>query len=206
MSERRLIWRFLGLVFVLLPVMYTFWYLLHPWLIAPVSLLCQWLLPAWLPGAVDSVQMEGANMLLFTPLGEERGQLVAAEQAGYQLVFHFDTRIVSYAIPFYAALIMATPVKERLDTFFRGLLLLYPLVLFGVVAVALKNLMVGLAGHFPPVDAGWVPGPNTIALCFQLGTLMVPPVAPVVIWGWQSRDTDLLDQMRQLLPVRQRPA
>ena len=64
------------------------------------------------------------------------------------LGFKVNTRIISYSIPFYAALHFATEKTDYLANFFWGLLVLYLFILLGLISIGLKDLMVTFGATF----------------------------------------------------------
>jgi hypothetical protein len=68
------------------------------------------------------------------------------------------------------------------------------LVVLGLVVVSLKNLMLGLGEVFFAQTDVLVPNAHLIGILYQLSILIVPPVAPILVWTWQSRDNPLLQQ------------
>jgi hypothetical protein len=157
------------------------------------------ILTSALPDIVESFTLAGPQALLATHFGELDGEIVSAQLAGYRLAYPINTRILTYAIPFYAALHFATQTTSGISGhdnsiagFGKGLLLLYPLLVMGLVCISLKNLMLGLGPVFIESSSIWAP---IIGLMFQLSTLMVPPLAPIMIWAWQSRESSLMQQL-----------
>ena len=122
--------------------------------------------------------------------GEAGQSVVPLDQAEYQLAFPLNTRILSYSIPFYAALHFASRIEGSLERFARGLLVLWLLMFVGVMAVTLKNLMLGLGGDLLwTASTNPLPSANAIALLFQFSTLIVPTVAPIMLWAWSVRES-----------------
>jgi len=148
---------------------------------------------------VHNFTLTGPQALLATHFGELDGEIVSAQVAGYRLAYPLNTRILTYSLPFYAALHFATNTTSGISGndgsfagFGKGLLLLYPLLILGLVSVCLKNLMLGLGPIF--IDSSDTSA-SLIGLLYQLSTLMVPPLAPILIWAWQSRESSLLQQL-----------
>ena len=52
-----------------------------------------------------------------TQLGEDGGVIMAAADAGNQIALEINTRLVSYSIAFYAALLMASNLKDAMHKF-----------------------------------------------------------------------------------------
>lgn len=198
---RRPLLRFVATVFALLPACFLIWFALSSFLAAPAVMVARPILLGWLPGVVDAVQLQGAQMLVLTGFGESGGEVMAAGAAGNQLGYPVNTRAMSYSMAFFAALHFATPQRAGLDRFAWCLVVLWALLAIGLVATTMKNLMLGLSGTFLQVPG--VPPADAIALVYQFSTIMVPPLAPVVLWAITARDSDTF---RALLPTSLRPA
>ncbi|MEH6583422.1 MAG: exosortase H-associated membrane protein [Halioglobus sp.] len=194
MTEQSELPRFVGMVLVLLIPSFVLWMLISPWLAGPAVWVCDALFTLWMPEVVDSVQLRGTQALVMTLYGELDGAVVTAAQAGSQMGFPVDVRLLSYSIPFYAALHFSTPQSGGFSSFGWGLWVLYPLIILGLVCVCLKNLMMGLGVPFFAQSAAFVPSGHAIGLVYQLSILIVPPLAPILLWAWQARETPLLKQ------------
>ena len=46
----------------------------------------------------------------------------------------------------------------------------------------------------------FVPNGNVIGVLYQLNVLIVPTVAPIMLWAWQNRDTRLIRGILNLPP------
>jgi hypothetical protein len=132
-------------------------------------------------------------MVLTTHYGEAGGQLVPLADAEFQIGFNQDTRLLSYSIPFYAALHFASSVDNAMERFGRGLLVLWLLMVVGLIFVSLKNLMVAL-GEVAFAE-GVLPPPAAIALLYQFSVLMVPTVAPLCLWAWGARNSPVVREL-----------
>ena len=183
------LYRFIGLVLLLMIPFFGLWYALGALPSAPALWLAQVALPWALPEVVQSVVIDGDELMVFTLFGEVGQQVVPLNQAEYQLAFPSNTRILSYSIPFYAALHFASHLDGSIERFARGLLLLWLLMFIGVIAVTLKNLMLGLGDLLWTASTNPLPSANAIALLFQFSTLIVPTVAPIMLWAWSVRES-----------------
>jgi hypothetical protein len=184
--------RFFGFVVVLLPAMFIVWHALGSVVAAPAVALAGEILQWWLPELVSEVSLDGTHMVIAAAVGELNGAILPATEAGNQLAFRLDTRTLTYSIPFYAALHFATPMQSSLERFARGLLILWLLAIIGLLFTSLKDLMLGLGSTF---FASSVPPADAVALGYQFSVLMVPPVAPVLIWAFEARDVGLFPQL-----------
>ena len=191
------LYKFVGLIFLWLVPSFAVWFSLSILLASPAVWISEGIMTAMLPDIVHGLSLRGPQAFLSTHFGELEGNIVSARVAGYRLAFPFNTRILTYSLPFYAALHFATATTDGFLTnnywrFTRGLLLLYPLLIVGIISVCLKNLMLGLGPVF--INMSSTSG-SMIAMMYQLSTLMVPSLAPVLVWAWQSRESPLLQKL-----------
>ena len=100
--------------------------------------------------------------------------------------------IVTVSVPFYTVLHFATPRTTYLGSYLYGLIILYLLMIFGLLCLCLKELMVNLGGTFFEQPDVFVPNANIIGILYQFNVLIVPTLAPAIIWIWQGRNTPLL--------------
>ncbi len=196
--ERNHLRQFLIFVFVLLAPCFALWAAVGAQLVTPVIGLVNLVLGHWFPEVVNLVYQRGADAMLMTRFDYVGGQLVPAAEADAGIGFVLNTRILSYSLPFYAALHFATEKEEYLAGFIWGVLLLYPFILLGLMCLAMKELMVNLGSVFLEQPGVFVPGAGLIAILYQLNVLIIPTLAPACIWVWQSRDTQLFMQLRAL--------
>lgn len=192
LPDRNHLRQFLLFVFVLLIPCFALWTFLSASLATPVIGLANLILSNWFPEVVNVIYQQGADATLLTRFDQVDGKLVQVGVDDAGLGFNTNTRIVSYSIPFFAALHFATEKKDYLANFFWGLLILYPFILLGLICICLKDLMVILGLTFLDQPGVWVPAPDVIAIMYQLSVLIFPTLLPAVIWAWQSRDTVLL--------------
>lgn len=184
----RLILRFIITLLLLLVVTFVLWWAIAPELMAPMFWLADPLLDMLLPEAYHQLQQQGTEGLIFSIWGEEGGQLLPAAQVGHHLAFAFNTGIVSCSLPFFIALTLATPGRIWVGQLLVGCLTLYLAAFIGFMVLAIKSLMVGIGMlAFSGAGMGWLLNPNSIGLLYQMSTLLVPFLLPVVIWAIQQR-------------------
>jgi hypothetical protein len=184
--------QFLLYVFALLIPCFVLWTVISVKLAVPAIGLVHLVLTHWFPDIVQALYLNGNHALLMTNFGEEAGKLIPLSDAEYQLGFQINPRMLSYSLPFYTALHFATQREEYLGSYIWGLLLLYPLVVFGLLCLCLKELMVNLGPIFFDQPGIFVPNSNVIGILYQLNVLIIPTLVPAMLWVWQSRDTPLL--------------
>jgi hypothetical protein len=187
--------RFVLTVIALLPLCFLIWWYFGTVLAAPAVWLIDLALTAWLDGVIQVITLDGTSMTVFLMFGELNGVILPAAEAGNQLAFVLDTKTLSYSIPFYAALHFATPMEAPWERFFRAVLVLWILLALGLMATTLKDLMLGMGEPFLSMTG--VPPADGIALAYQFSTLIVPPLAPILLWAYGVRD---VPAFRALLP------
>jgi len=176
--------RFVLRVVAWLPLTFAVWYLAAPLLVWPVALLAELATRSafdW----VKSVEQTGPLLTFITSLKPAE----AASPAGVKAVLSVESNVLlfSFGLPMLAALILAAREPRRVRMLLIGFVILLPFQTFSVVADFLKNAVI-LAG--PAVAAqthisGWQR--ELIAFCYQFGTLILPTVAPAIVWVLMHR-------------------
>lgn len=116
------------------------------------------------------------------------------------LGFIVNPLIYGYGLPLLFGLVMASGVSftRKMITLVAGYFCVMLIQVWGVVWQALKMLAFnfGADAHQLVIDAGI--SAELIALCYQLGVLIFPPLVPVILWvlanwalveqltGWQK--------------------
>jgi hypothetical protein len=189
------------LTLLLLPLMFALWYAAGPPLVAPAVWLADQLFALWLPTLVASTSFAGPDMTVVTQFGEINNAIVPAQEAGHQLAIQVNTRLISYSLPFYAALLWASNVDQPLHRFIMGLFVVWLTMAFGLCAIAAKDMMLLLKTPF--LSAPWVPPADVIGLLYQFNVLLMPSLLPVALWAWQLRGSVLWDAVATELGLSQ---
>lgn len=187
----------------LMPVTFGIWYAAGALLAGPAAWLAGIALTQGLPTLVSDTGLDDTLLVLFTQFGSVDGQLLPAREAGHAVALQINTRLVSYSVPFYAALLWASRVEDAGVKFFRGLGVLWLLMALGLMAVAGKDLMVMLGPRF--LEHPGVPPANVIAVGYQFSVLLMPTLAPVLLWLWQLRDSPLWQTLSNRLGEATKP-
>lgn len=177
----------------LMPVTFGLWYAAGPLFAAPSVWLCDWFLGFVYPLAVDGAHLQSADMMVTTQFGQLNEQIVSAARAGHQIALEINTRLVSYSIAFYAALLAASSIREALHKFAIGLFVLWVLMAFGLATILGKDLMLLAGPQF--LEQEWVPNADLLALSYQFNVLLMPTLAPVALWVWQLRGSPLWESL-----------
>lgn len=181
------------LTVTLMPITFGIWYAAGTLFAAPAVWLCDFLLSSAYPNIVEAVGLQGVEVLVRTQFGEDAGVIMAAADAGNQIALEINTRIVSYSIAFYAALLMASNLEDAIYKFCVGLFWLWLIMAFGLVSILGKDLLLMVGAPF--LNAPGVPPADLIALTYQFNVLLMPTLAPVCLWFWQLRGSPLWEAL-----------
>lgn len=188
-------YRYMAWVLLIMVPCFGLWYAGGALPASPAFYLSKLGLKWALPEVVYDVTLSDTRMLVVTQFGEVGDKIVSAAKAGHQMAYPVDTRLHSFSIPFFAALLFASRVRQPVERFCRGLLVLWLLMALGLFVVCLKNLMLGLGEVLYSTSSVALPPPPVIALLYQLFTLIVPTLAPILLWVWMARDSALLQRI-----------
>ena len=183
------------LTLILMPITFGIWYAAGPLFSAPAVWICDVLMGMAYPGVLDSAGLKGIDMVALTQFGVVEGSIVTAQAAGNQIELEVNTRLVSYSIAFYAALLMASNLRDALFKFCIGLFLLWLLMAFGLASIMGKDLLVMVGAPF--LESAGVPPADLIALTYQFNVLLMPTLAPVCLWFWQLRGSPLWEALAE---------
>ena len=181
------------LTLVLMPITFGIWYAAGTLFAAPAVWLCDFLLSSAYPNIVEAVGLRGVEVLARTQFGEDGGVIMAAADAGNQIALAINTRLVSYSIAFYAALLMASNLKDVTYKFCIGLFWLWLIMAFGLASILGKDLLLMVGAPF--LNGPGVPPADLIALTYQFNVLLMPTLAPVCLWFWQLRGSPLWEAL-----------
>lgn len=183
------------LTLVLMPITFGIWYAAGPLFSAPAVWLCDMLMRLAYPTVLASAGLNGIEMVALTQFGVVEGAITTAEAARNRIELEVNTRLVSYSIAFYAALLMASNLKDALFKFCIGLFLLWLIMAFGLASIMGKDLLVMVGTPF--LSTAGVPPADIIALTYQFNVLLMPTLAPVCLWFWQLRGSPLWEALAE---------
>ena len=181
------------LTLILMPITFGIWYAAGTLFAAPAVWLTDFLLSSAYPTVVEAAGLQGAEMMVRTQFGEDGGVIMPAADAGNQIALEINTRLVSYSIAFYAALLMASNLKDAMYKFCIGLFWLWLIMAFGLASILAKDLLLMVGAPF--LSAPGVPPADLIALTYQFNVLLMPTLAPVCLWFWQLRGSPLWEAL-----------
>jgi len=181
------------LTLALMPITFGLWYAAGTLFAGPAVWLCDAILSGAYPGVIDDIGLQGLELVATTQFGDLDGQLVRAQDAGNQIALQINTRLVSYSIAFYAALLLASNLKDGVYKFCVGLAWLWITMAFGLASIIGKDLLMMVGSPF--LQAPGVPPADVLALTYQFNVLLMPTLAPVFIWFWQLRGSPLWEAL-----------
>jgi hypothetical protein len=169
--------RFIVKVLSWLPATFAFWYFTAPVLLWPVRLLAELVARIGFADLVDALEQNGAMLTFVTTL--KPGSAAAASG---RLAVDVDMLVYSLGLPLFAALVLAAREPGWPRRLVAGYAVLAPFITWGVLADFLKNVAI-TSGPFVASQTGFVAWEReTIAFAFQFGSLILPTVAPAVVW------------------------
>lgn len=177
--------RFVLRVIVWLPICFAGWYFSSILWTLPVaqgsSLISAWLFPELIEGFYQRGNLLQVVSAFAVPMPEQ------GPGAEGELVFTINPLSYGYSIPLYTALVLASPGEDatRALRWLLGTLLLFAFQLFGLLSKVLKVVLLDLQSESAAVLSlpGW--GGELLAIAYQFGYLILPPVAPIVLWVGQ---------------------
>ena len=184
---------------LLLAITFSLWVAMEPMLAAPAKWLAHAILTLWLPNIVETTIFEPGGLLVVTKFTELNGIIRLAASGEEGLDFRLNTRLVSYGLPFYAALLWGSRIAKPFNTFAWGLFVLWAAMALGLSAMAAKDMMLVIGEPF--LSAAWVPPSAVIAVSYQFSVLLMPTLAPVLLWVLQLRDSPLWTRLDSQLKI-----
>jgi hypothetical protein len=165
---------------LLMPVVFTAWYILVPLLHWPIRGFLSTMAHFGIPEFMVSVQQTMAGFEFVTSLspGSVAGQPFRPDAV---VSTDIDARIYTWGTALMATLTLAAWDSARWRYLWLGFLILLPFQMAAVFAVAIKQMVLASPAVMSQVDwAQWQF--EAIAYLYQFSTLMMPPVTAVVVW------------------------
>lgn len=122
------------------------------------------------------------------PAGAPGAQILPNAKAARrgELIVEVSPQHYAYGLPLFLALLFAAGGTGRLWRALAGYALLLPAQAFSITLDLLKQMAMAVAGGPSALGiATWQL--NAIALGYQFGTLLLPTLAPIVVWLWLDR-------------------
>ena len=176
--------RFALLVLLGLPAMLFAWYCSADYLTRPLTFLLNTAAGLLWPEIFSAFEQSGFTLEVVTRFAPPQRTMTPAGQTGV-LTFSINPLIYSYNLPLFAALVVATKEawSEKLSNLMIGAGVLIVAQCWGVLFDALKTILfnlgpeIGARAGFSPLQM------DAVALAYQLGYLIVPPILPILLWA-----------------------
>ena len=166
---------------LLLPVCLALWYWKAEWFNSPAAIVSGWIMRGLFPGWVEAVEWSQRTISLVTTL---RVPMVAGVKEGQYAVMVAESNpmLYGYGLPLFAALLLASGEARRWRKLMLGALVLIPFQAWGICFDLLKQVAI-VAGPVVAAQTGISPWQREIiAVGYQVGTLILPTVAPIALW------------------------
>lgn len=192
-----------------LPLSFVVWFYFKQLFALPVYLGAEAVMKTWMPEIVTKVEADYFAQEAVT--GREPGAVVLGSYqhrftinapvptniAGVtdtrgktmEVVVDINPLIYGYSVPLLIGLILVTPLtnRQRAWQIGLGLLILVPQQVYGVCVDLLQKLVFLGTPETAAVILSQGLSKNVIALAYQFGYLMLPPVVPVMAWVIMNR-------------------
>jgi len=167
-------------ILVWLPISFVAWYFLTPVIVYIVSFLSKAILLHTTNGAVLNVEQQGHVLHIIT-------RFIAPEENTInkgQLVFVINAMKYGYGIALFFAMLIATPdkISNKLQNMYIGFLILLLVQVWGVSFDVMQTLVFKLGIEIADTLGTTAFTREVIALCYQLGYLILPAITPVILW------------------------
>lgn len=159
------------------------WTKVSPWTSYPVGTLTQFALEQGAPVWVRRVRTSPGHLEIDSsvamPVPSAAGRLAEATVEG-------DPGRYAYGFPVFLALLLAARGRRRVARGVAGYLLLLPAQTFSATMFMLMQIVLYAQARAPVLGiAGWQV--EAIVYGYQLGALVVPTLAPILLWLWLDR-------------------
>ena len=168
--------RFAAWTLGFLPLAFAVWYVAAPLLLWPAVMVVRALARAGFPDIISTVEQSGALATFVTTLNAGGAATMGVITVDVNLLLY------SFGVPLFASLTLAARERRWKRHLVIGYAALQPIVAWGVLADFLKNVAI-TAGPGVAAQTGFAAWQReAIAFAFQLGSLILPAVAPAVLW------------------------
>lgn len=191
--------RFLFKSLLLMPLCFICWYFTAPIWIWLVSVSANVILHTLFPYLIASVEQTDIALTVVTNLADFK--YYADEHKFAALTFSVNPLSYGYSLAFYSAIFLAAPVKpliHKVKTWCIGLSILLLILTFGVCTDALKSIAFDLAPagmNYPIGFSEWQL--NMLGICYQLGYLILPSTAPLLLWVQANKNLLLVNELKE---------
>jgi len=173
--------RFFLFSLVFLPLCFYIWHVLAPAIAIPVGWSVEKIAITFWPDLFSVMELSKAQLFVEMSMGEKEGKILPASIAGNRLGFYVETRLLTFSLPFYSALLLAIPNGSFNRHHVIGLIFILIFCIAGAVGFCLKESLILLGpglfeeSVFLPIEL--------IVFFYQFSILIFPTLGPVLILG-----------------------
>lgn len=174
-----------------LPLGFFLWFFFASAVAFPVARLSEWLFTGLFPDLFERIEQLGFHLEIQTTIELAR----RVEGRVVLLNLHINPLVYAWGIPLLFGLIMATPlsIRQRAAQMAIGFAAVWLAAVWGVFWETWKDLAFLMGPEAARAVHETIIPPTAIALCYQLGFLILPSVTPVAAWILMNRR--FLEQM-----------
>ena len=161
---------------------FSIWWLAGSQWLQPAASLADSLLSAWLPRMFHELELSGDTVMALTHWEKAGDYLVPAAQLGTCIGFDVNLRILSYSFPFFLSLQIALWEVGSLLKTALALFALYLVLSISLTFVVAREIILGLEPVFIETSRYWYTNHEFIVLGYQAAVLLLPTLAPILLW------------------------
>jgi len=176
---------FLLKVLFWLPILFTAWYWSAAILLIPTAWLSELFLLGVFPELFEGLEQTKKSFEVVTQFNSDLlSNFIQGQPIGV-VSFPLNALKYCYGVPLSFALTLAVAGAWQDKIFTLAIIfgLLLPFQAWGVCAESLVNLVFKLGPQIAAATGIQGPRREILALCYQMGYLIVPSVVPVIIWA-----------------------
>lgn len=173
----------------MVPTFLVWWLIGSDWLL-PAVYLTEQLLITLMPKVFSVMNLTGDTVIALTHWQRIDQGFIPAAQIGTCLGTEFNIRILSYSFPFYISLQIALWRMTEATKIMSSLMTLYLILVISLTFVIAKRLIINLQllPVFEQTTSNWIYNPDIISMGFQIATLLLPTLVPVMLWAASNHD------------------
>ena len=173
--------RFFLFSLVFLPLCFYIWHVLAPAIAIPIGWIVEKIATTFWPDLFSVMELSKAQLYMEMSVGEKEGNILPASIAGNRLGFYVETRLMTFSLPFYSALLLSIPNGSFNRHHVMGLIFILIFCIAGSVGFCLKESLI-LLGPDLFEDTVFLPI-ELIVFFYQFSILIFPTLGPVLILG-----------------------
>jgi len=170
---------FLFKIIIWLPLTFVAWYFLTPAILYIVAMLTKSILMLIASHAIVDIESQNRVLEVITQFASSNKGMDAGA-----LTFSVNAMKYGYGLAVFTAMILASPDKlsSKLQNFYIGALILIIVQVWGVTFDILITFVFKLGRGIGETMGTTEFTREVIALCYQMGYLILPSVTPILLW------------------------